>query len=110
VVLQSYVLRILRPPSIVGDNEKDSDKLNMSAIGAVKNESPIFKNQAGISSVAVGCNASSMLNTRHAVMWSETFRVFTVHLNRGAMHVHSPVSFAYSRKSECRACILFLSL
>jgi len=72
----------------LGTTEEDSDKLNMSAIEAVKNGAPIFRNQAGRSSrpVAVGCNASSMLNTLYSVMCSETFGVFTVHLNRGAMY------------------------
>jgi len=31
----------------LGTNEKDSEKLNMSAIGAAKNGAPIFRNQAG---------------------------------------------------------------
>jgi len=40
----------------LGTTEEDSDKLNMSAIGAVKNGALIFLNQAGRSSrpVAVG--------------------------------------------------------
>jgi hypothetical protein len=48
-----------------GTVEEDNDKLNMSAIGAAKNGALIFKNLAERSSrlVAVGRNASSILNT-----------------------------------------------
>ena len=72
----------------MGTTEEESDKLNTSAIEAAKNGAPIFRNQAGRSSrpVAVGCNASSILNTLHSVMYSETYEVFAVHLNRGAMY------------------------
>jgi len=81
----------------LGTTEKDSDKLNMSTIGAVKNGAPVFQNQAS-RPVAVGCNASSMLNTLHSVMFSESFRVFAMHLNRGAM---------YSASVEISALCLF---
>jgi len=72
----------------LGTTEEDSDKLNMSAIGAAENGAPIFRNQAGRSlrPVAHGCNASSILNILHSVMCSETYGVFAVSLNRGAMH------------------------
>jgi len=73
-----------------GTMDEASDKLNMSTIGAVKNGAPVFQNQAS-RPVAVGCNASSMLNTLHSVMFSESFRVFAMHLNRGAMYSTSVV-------------------
>ena len=57
-----------------GTTEEDSDKLNISASGAVKNGAPTFINQEERPSrpVAVGRSASCISNTLHSVMSSVT--------------------------------------
>ena len=73
----------------LGTTEVDSGRLNLSAIGVAKNRAPTLTGRKIVETVAVGRNASSILKTVLSMMSSETCRVFTEHLDCGAMYLAS---------------------
>jgi hypothetical protein len=82
----------------LGTTENVIDILNISAIGAAKNGAPFFKIQAESASspVAVGRNASSILNTLHSVMSLEVLPEFVELCNQSQLRysrsAHSIIS------------------